>query len=510
MESLAPAVPSEKKDIAFEKIQSHLDLFHTRHGQAYAVDLINGTGEILPLRSRKFRQLVMKRYYDITGKLPSGFVITSMIHLMEIKALDGREEAVFSRLGAIGGNIYINLANEAREQVLITREHLQIIPATQSAARFLPAPSSLPLVRPNLEGDLGRILPFLNVENQEHAILIIAWLVMALSNKGPYPILNIQGEQGTGKSCLCRLLRNLIDPASPALENFPRSERDLLISASNGHLLAYDNLSGVSHTMSDILCRLSTGGGQSVRQLYSDNEEIKFDVIKPVLVNGITDLFTRQDVCDRAIIVKTSVIPPHKRLPEIELQKAWEAAKPEILGGLYRAVATALRNLETIQLDSYPRMADFVKFIVAAEPALPWQPRAFLQAYDNNRMGIIEDAIEADPVAKALEKLIQIYPAGWLGTPSDLLIALNQCTTEDIRRMKIWPKLPNSLSGKLNRCATFMRARNIHISFGKSAGQRFISIHPSIPAAQVAPPLAPALMLLPPLPEQSVSHAQVA
>lgn len=34
----------------------------------------------------------------------------------------------------------------------------------------------------------------------------------------------------------------------------PRDERELFIAASNGHVLAFDNLSGLPHWLSDTLC----------------------------------------------------------------------------------------------------------------------------------------------------------------------------------------------------------------------------------------------------------------
>jgi NADH:ubiquinone oxidoreductase subunit K len=39
----------------------------------------------------------------------------------------------------------------------------------------------------------------------------------------------------------------------------PRNERELMISAINGHLLVFDNVSSLSQEMSDALCRLATG-----------------------------------------------------------------------------------------------------------------------------------------------------------------------------------------------------------------------------------------------------------
>jgi hypothetical protein len=50
--------------------------------------------------------------------------------------------------------------------------------------------------------------------------------------------------------------------------SLPREDRDLFIAASNGHVLAFDNVSGLPAWISDTLCRLATGGGFAVRQLH--------------------------------------------------------------------------------------------------------------------------------------------------------------------------------------------------------------------------------------------------
>src|SRR5262249_31150465 len=43
------------------------------------------------------------------------------------------------------------------------------------------------------------------------------------------------------------------------------------IAASNGHVLAFDNLSGVPPWLSDTLCRLTSGGAFSTRRLFTDH-----------------------------------------------------------------------------------------------------------------------------------------------------------------------------------------------------------------------------------------------
>jgi hypothetical protein len=53
---------------------------------------------------------------------------------------------------------------------------------------------------------------------------------------------------------LSKLLRALIDPSVAPVRALPRDERELFIAASNGHVLAFDNVSGLP-------CRTNPGIG---------------------------------------------------------------------------------------------------------------------------------------------------------------------------------------------------------------------------------------------------------
>jgi hypothetical protein len=76
-----------------------------------------------------------------------------------------------------------------------------------------------------------------------------------------------------------------------------------MIAANNGYLLAFDNLSGLPIWLSDALCRLASGGGFAVRQLYTDDEEVLFEAARPTFLNGIEEVISRPDLGDRAIFL---------------------------------------------------------------------------------------------------------------------------------------------------------------------------------------------------------------
>ena len=146
--------------------------------------------------------------------------------------------------------------------------------------------------------------PFLNVADENGFCLVVLWLLAALSGRGPYPILALSGEQGSGKSVFSRMLRRLVDPVGDGVLQPPKDERDLIAVARGNHILAFDNISTMPADLADSLCRLSTGGDIGGRKLYTDNELAIFSAYRPIVLNGILDLATCGDLASLAVFVR--------------------------------------------------------------------------------------------------------------------------------------------------------------------------------------------------------------
>jgi hypothetical protein len=134
---------------------------------------------------------------------------------------------------------------------------------------------------------------------------------------------------------------------------------------------------------------------------------------------------------------------------------------PLILGALLDAVAQGLRMLPRTELARLPRMADFAQWMCACEGAL-WKPGTFMAAYDEERASAVETMLEADNVATAVLSLIS-KRTRWEGTATDLLSALNDETTEAVRREKKWPKDGRAVSGRLRRATPGLRKIGITV-----------------------------------------------
>jgi putative DNA primase/helicase len=237
----------------------------------------------------------------------------------------------------------------------------------------------------------------------------------------------------------------------------PSTDRDLVAAARNNRVLAFDNVSKLSREMADNFCRLSTGGEIGGRALFTDHDTASFSALRPIVLNGIPDLTTHGDLADRSIVLRLR--PLATRLSEQEWWSAIEGVLPSVFAGLLNALSHALRSLVTTTVVTpNTRMADFAKFVVAAEPALPWPDGGFMGAYGRSRQNVSASLLDGDVVADAVRKFMEDHQPVWTGTMSELYGLLTPATAS---RPLDWPGNAARFSSRLRRAAPTLRALGI-------------------------------------------------
>ena len=489
-----------------------VELFHTPEDEPYATIEVDGHKETWPLKVRRFRRWLAGLFLEEEDKVPGSQAVQDALAVLEGKALKGQELPVFIRLAEHQGTIYLDLGNAAWQAVEITSRGWQVI--DKPLVKFRRAKGLLPLPEPGRGGTLAALRPFINVGSEADWRLLVSWLLAALRPTGPYPVLVVYGEQGSAKSSLVRALRALVDPNAAALRTTSREERDLIIAASNGWVIALDNLSHLSDWLSDALCRLATGSGFATRELYSDADETIFAAQRPIVLNGIEEVATRGDLLDRAVTLYLPTIPEDQRKDEKEFWEKFEQASPQIFGALLDIVSSTLQHLPTTTLSHKPRMADFALWSCAAAGACGWSAEDFLDAYQHAREDVHDLTLEASLVGPLVRDFAQ-HHNGWEGTASELLTALDALAQEratakgtttqppqpgksvtmqapkagsDVTKHKLWPKNGQVLSGALRRLAPTLRAVGVDVIFERDPNQkRRRLIRLTVPTSQTPP-----------------------
>jgi energy-coupling factor transporter ATP-binding protein EcfA2 len=318
----------------------------------------------------------------------------------------------------------------------------------------------LALPCPERRSSIDVLRDLIHVEDDDDWYLLVGFLLGALRAKGPYPVLALDGEHGSGKSTTVKMLRDLIDPAKGDLRAEPREIRDLMAAANHAHVIALDNVSRLQPWLSDALCRLSTGGALSTRALYTDDEEHVIEAVRPCILNGISSVITRGDLQDRAIPITMPVIHDADRRSEDDLWDTYARLWPGMLGGLLDGVSTALRRESSVTLHGLPRMADWAIWVTAGESSVGWPDETIVSAYRTRMQIAVEAALDGDALAQAIRTLT----LPWTGTSSELL---KQLTPAD--RPRGWPETPRSLSNALARLAPLFRRVGINVTLPKGA-----------------------------------------
>jgi hypothetical protein len=442
------------------ELASDFYLFHDEQGTSYAKIKVKDHYEVWPIHSSSMRLIFTGRYLELNSdKAPGSQAMKDTLTALEAKArIYGNRERVHTRVAEYEESIYLDLCNAKWQVVRINKEGWKVI--NESPVHFKRSKVMQPIPIPTPNGNIEDLKKFINYEKESDFKIIIAWLLSTFKEKSPFPILTFQGVQGSAKSTTSKVLRTLIDPSSLPLRALPREERDLAIAANNTWILAFDNLSGLSNAMSDALCKMSTGGGLATRKLHTDDEEAFFNIMRPCILNGIDDIGRRQDLLDRSIVITLPSINENQRSDEQTFWKEFEVKRESILGALCQIVSSALGALADTSLTRKPRMADFALWVTAAEKALKWQDGEFMAIYDVNRNIAIDQGLEADPVAVAIQLFME-DKTEWTGTTSETLARLGKFVDEKIKKGKLWPT-SNKLKQRIRRIAPALKTIGIN------------------------------------------------
>lgn len=477
---------------ALLEIARNAMVFRDATGEPYATyDVGDGDArhrETWPLGSKQFAWWLGHRYLELLGKPVGQTALRTVVEALKSRAhYEGGEIPVHTRIAEHvtddgDRRVYIDTGDRHWTAYRVTRQGWEIDRRPPVQFRRPRGQAALPDAAESrehehddgIDNDLDLLWNHVNAAETDRP-LIAAWLVQALMPSGPYPVLVLQGGQGSGKSTAVRRLRQLIDPNHAPSRDAPRNPQDLAIAARNSWVIALDNLSGIPDWLSDALCRLATGGGFGTRELYENDQEVVFYDQRPIIVNGIDALAVRGDLRDRALVLELPRITGQRRATEADLDAAFDRDQPRILAALLDALSTALHRLPTTRLDHAPRMADFARVTEAAAPAIGLQPGDFARIYARSRHDAIDVEIEASTIGTALLRLLDAHDGTWQGRSEDLLAGLAQHATEGDRQNPDWPRTARKLGAHLKRLEDALAHRQVaytRFSDGQNRGLR--------------------------------------
>ncbi len=461
------------------KDKNEAELFYDEYSDAYLKIKENNKSRIIRINSKLFKKWLAKEYWDIYKKTPNGDSIKTAINVLEgIACFDGGEHKLANRLSWNDNCLWYDLINDNWETIKISEEGWNI--DSNPPILFKRYSHNLEQVLPSTsEKDAKLILNYVNITDQKQKILFLVYMISCFIPDFPHPLLVIFGQRGSAKSTLSKLLRNIIDPSLIEVSSLVENHKELVQALAHHSFIFFDNVSHISESISDTLCKAITGSGFIKRELYENDEDIIYQLKRCIGINGINIVSTKPDLLDRSIMIELERIPESNRKEESELIKDFKEDLPKILGGIFDVLSKTLKIKRDIKLDNLPRMADFALWGSAISEALGYSKEEFIEAYKENIDKQKDTVLNDNLIAIVLNSFMsKRYWESWNGTSSELLENLkNQAISMGIdTRDKYWPKAPNILSRALNTLKTTFEENGVKITNSVTSDSRVISI----------------------------------
>jgi hypothetical protein len=457
------AESSSGSDRLVELIRARSELFHDLDLNAYISIRITDSKtkktrvENWPIKGSNFESLLGHiAYTELDVTLGESVLKNTVNTLTGIARFAGSEHEVFLRAAKLDDRYYIDLCNADWQVVEITPAGWQVLDNSPVKFRRTDAMRALPL--PAQQGDISPLWSVTNVP-EDNRPLYVAWMLESFRPDTPFPLMELNGDQGTGKSDTHDNSRELVDPSRVNLRSAPKNVEDIYVGAANNWVISFNNLSRLSAAQQDALCTLATGGGFSARTLFANDQETLIEAKRPVILNGIATLATAQDLVDRTI--KFDLPSLKTRRSAAALKEEFDRHKPTIFAGILDLFVKTLAELPQVVIDNPPRMADFVHLGEAMFRAQGKPAGEFLKLYRANQQRAIEQTLDASPVAVALQKYVDARKEGFEGTVKTL--------RDDLRHYRddadSWPRSVRGFADTLRRAAPGLRMVGVEVRF---------------------------------------------
>lgn len=407
-------------------------------------------GETMKIDGAACSRWLSYRYYRESGRSSASesAMKQASVTLNGIALHEGRRERVFLRAGKHEetGAYYLHGIGPQWRSVEVTATGWRLLDV--APVKFWKSGSAVPFPEPVAGGDIGKLWGLVNIPEAER-LLVLAWMLEAWRPDTPFPGLELCGVQGSAKSSTQKRLRSLIDASSAPLRAAPKTVEDAFVSAGNNWVVSLDNVSHLNSGLQDAFCIMATDGAYAGRTLFTNADETVITIKRPVMLSGINNVVTAQDLISRTVHIELPVISGCRRL-ESELDKAWNEAGPEMLGGLLDLFVQTLAMLPktAVPADAL-RMADFNHLGEAMARSLGHGPGVFTALYRGNYRESVQRAMESSPVAVAVVDMAEDspYEVVFDGTYKKLLEKLSAHKTDN----EGWPRSVKGLASALKR-----------------------------------------------------------
>jgi hypothetical protein len=437
----------------------------------------------VPVSGRSYGRWLNSLFYDRYKRAAPREAFKAALRTIEARTFAARRSfRLFPRIAIVqdaNGDtvIYHDIGDHTGQAIRVDHASIQVV--DNPPVKFIRPEGGIGILPiPEPDGDINELKGMLNLRGNRDFILGVAWVLGCYQPQ--YALLQalLLGRHGSAKTSTMRRLCALIDPILDEPSEPVREDREMILVAQNSYVQNIDNVVKISTTRSAALCRLSTGGTQRGRILYTTADTYTLHARRPVIQTAIRMVVTAPDLIDRTAIVgmgrpfeeEKEADRETERVMEAKFQAAW----PKLLGCILKAVSEGLRHRRAGEPvpKPLPRMADFAEWTYRCEVGLGWERGTIMQAYREALTEYAADIAELDTIASGLLRFMLDNPDGWRGSIAMLGAHLNRMDGGRAARSvpRIWDL--KELSAAIDELSSVLFRNGLRVSRSRSDGKR--------------------------------------
>lgn len=374
-----------------------------------SVSSVRDRALILSLKDKKFEQWLAGEMHGVEGKVPGKGALQSAINVLQNKANRlNNTHRLYNRVAPDpdGNGIWLDMTDKNWRAIHVTEEGWSIVDNPPILfKRFKhqkPLPEPITPEKGKEIQTVKKLLNFLNLRTRNDKIMYLCSIISYFVPEIEHPIMCVAGDTGSAKTMLFECAKRILDPSAHQTIRMADKPNELVQQLYHSYFCCFDNVTFLKQWQSDILCRAVTGAGQSKRELFSDDEDVIYQYMRCVNLNGINVTVKKSDLMNRTVLFKL------KRIADIELRKRTELltefdeVKADILGAILSILSEALKHEKEVKLVSYKRLTDFHHWGCAIANALNFGANTFNKIYERKYEIQDEEVLDTSLTATAL------------------------------------------------------------------------------------------------------------
>jgi hypothetical protein len=256
----------------------------------------------------------------------------------------------------------------------------------------------------------------------------------------PGPLLVLVGPPGSWKTAILRLLQMICDPTTGGVRAMPTDVGDLIAVLASARFIGFDNKTGMTQEISDLLCQNATGVTAGGREFYKQRDHVNIALQSVVALTALNSPIEAADLGSRAIVVNV-IRTGTDYIPEEDLAKEDAIICAGMMAQLADAACEELRN-KGRHFTGLGRMADFERGSRASALAIGSTDAEMAALFRRHQQAVQDEIIEADPLIGALTGYLREQAGGMDGMPMVSLVRRKMTARQWwLTLMERWPQL---------------------------------------------------------------------